>query len=188
MAGPVDEECRVVYLLAQIRKVLHDDDSADRPFALWMYCHWALHVDLERRKTTIEFLQAVDNYVCNNVEQLDSHGSSLFTDENGWLDDYIYLDAFREQLGDFLESNGLPTQLTDEDTAWLSFLAAYAGVIEDGTLSAMGEHGLVTVEKITFRKESPRFSENPLSFVIRWDIQLKDERMLTIRTEARQGL
>jgi hypothetical protein len=46
LADPVDSECKVVYLLCEVRKLLERVPAHQRPFALNMYCHWALHVDL----------------------------------------------------------------------------------------------------------------------------------------------
>jgi hypothetical protein len=54
LSEPVDTECKVVYLLAEVRKLLERDDPNHNMGSLWMYCHWALHVDLESPKTTDE--------------------------------------------------------------------------------------------------------------------------------------
>src|SRR5207253_9831572 len=48
LVGGVRTECRVGYLLAKIRKILEDEKPNPRPLALWMFCHWALHVNLSR--------------------------------------------------------------------------------------------------------------------------------------------
>ena len=51
LAGGVRTECRVVYLLAAIRKTLEDEKPNPRALALWMFCHWALHVNLSHSPT-----------------------------------------------------------------------------------------------------------------------------------------
>ncbi len=56
----VDSECKVVYVLAETRKLLETYPPNPFPFALKLYCHWALHVDLESRGTTLPFLQKVE--------------------------------------------------------------------------------------------------------------------------------
>ena len=175
LSAPVDDECRVVYLLVQIRKVLEDNTPINdrlpyRCIATGRFM-WTWTVG----RPTKEFLQAVDSYVRNNVTGFDSDESFQFLSENRLLDDFILLDTFRKQLGDFLGSCDLPTQLTDDDTAWLAFVEAYAGVIEDGTLSATRQ-ALVAVDKVTFRKDTDRFCENHRLTIMSWDIELKNGR------------
>src|SRR5213594_2479644 len=46
LENPVDTECAVVYLLAEVRKVIDDEKPRPWPLALWLHCNWALHVDL----------------------------------------------------------------------------------------------------------------------------------------------
>ena len=65
-----DEPARVVYLLCEVRKLLERARPNPKPFALWMFCHWALHVDLRHSKTALEFLQHADNFGLNTVAKL----------------------------------------------------------------------------------------------------------------------
>lgn len=188
LSASVDTECAVVYLMAEVRKILEKTDSQPEPFALRMYCHWALHVDLDRWQTTRRFLLAVDSYVRNNVEGFEPDECFHFKNENDLLREFLYLDTFRKQLGNFLRSCDLPTRLCDEDASWFTFLAAYAGVIEDGTLSAKANDSLVAVERVVFYKGAARSFGNHVPFVVAWDIKLKDGRTLTVETEARSGL
>ena len=188
LSAPIDTECAVVYFLAQVRKILEKTDLEIEPFALRMYCHWALHVDLDRWNTTKQFLLAVDSYVRNTVAGFKSDESFHFKDQNDLLREFLYLDTFRQQLEHFLRSCGLPTRLCDDDAPWFTFLSAYAGVIEDGTLSATASDNLVAIEKVVFYKVAVRSSENHVPFVLAWDIKLKDGRTLTVETEARDGL
>ena len=58
----MDDECKVVYLLAEVRKLLDPVPPAQRPPALNLYCHWALHLDLHGKDTLTPFLQEVDAY------------------------------------------------------------------------------------------------------------------------------
>src|SRR5690349_16093577 len=59
----IDSECAVVYVLCEVRKLLELIPTNQRPFALNMYCHWALHVELHGRDTILPFLQRVDTYI-----------------------------------------------------------------------------------------------------------------------------
>ena len=81
LAEPVETECAVVYLLAEVRKILEREKPDPKPFALWMHCHWALHVNLTRTPTTIAFLHRVDDFVTATVKCPDF----IFEDTDGLL-------------------------------------------------------------------------------------------------------
>jgi len=188
LSQSVETECSVVYLLAEVRKILEKDRQSPEPFALRMYCHWALHVDLTRPNTTKHFLEKVDSFVLNNVSGLESDGRCSFLDEHHLFQEFSYLDSFREQLRSFLDRYALPTDLCDDDPAWTSFISAYAGVIEDGTLSCGTSNRLQAIQEVTFCKGRPLTSDNHLPFVIQWDIKLKDGRLLRAELEATKDL
>ena len=151
-----------------------------------MYCHWALHVDLDSPKTTTDFLQRVDTWVTNRVAHLTPSGPWKFTDEVQLFRDFLYLQTLRRELASFLNAYSLPTALCDDDRQWFAFLTAYAGVIEDGTLSMKANKslGLEAVQRVTFRKGETLPPDNHVNFVIQWDIELKDGRVLKTEFEA----
>jgi hypothetical protein len=182
----IGSECGVVYLLAEIRKILEVDDPTHTRGALWMYCHWALHVDLDSPKTTTDFLERVDLWVCNNVAYLEPRQPWKFLDEVYLFREFVYLQTFREQLGDFLKHYDFPTDLTNDNDRWFTFLASYAGVIENGTLSMKSDKNkkIEAVEEVTFKKGKPLTSEYHVNFTIHWDIALKDGRLLEVEMDA----
>jgi hypothetical protein len=64
----INSECAVVYLLSEVRKLIERDGPPDGiSFALKMYCHWALHLNLDSPKSTQGFLDSVDKFVLKNV-------------------------------------------------------------------------------------------------------------------------
>jgi hypothetical protein len=65
LSAPVDTECKVVYLLCEIRKLL-DKKTTDpkllalrQLFTLRLFCNWALHINLSQ-PTTMALLEKVD--------------------------------------------------------------------------------------------------------------------------------
>ena len=104
LADGIDSECEVVYLLCEIRKLFDKTPAPARPFALNMYCHWALHVDLSGTDTIMPFLQQIDAYVDGVLVGPEDFGAS-----NRMVRDFIFLDTFKSQLRDFLAGYGLPT-------------------------------------------------------------------------------
>ena len=188
ISDPVDTECKVVYLLAEVRKLLERDDPEHKMGSLWMYCHWALHVDLDSPKTTEGFLERVDRWVTNTVAYLSPSGPWTFGEEYNLFKDFVFLDTFRHQLQTFLEVYGLPPTVCSENHQWNRFIQEYSGVIEDGSLSAVGKKAtLKAVEKVTFEKGAQLPAEHHVPFVIRWSIDLKDGRMLRTSVETVPG-
>jgi hypothetical protein len=198
LSKPVDTECSVVYLMAEVRKLLErDDPKNERWGALRMYCHWALHVELYGAGTTLEFLKFVDQWVMNKVHGVWlMRGPWKFQQELILFRDFLYLDTLRTQLKRFLEGflsqdgQKIPTTMCDEDSWWFAFLGAYAGVIEDGSLSvktpdAIKELG--AVKEITFTKGDSLSGRNHVNFVIKWVIELKDGRIIDLSVDAEPG-
>lgn len=179
LGGGVRTECRVVYLLAEIRKILEYEKPDPRPMALWMFCHWALHVNLTRSGTTSHFLEQIEAYtISQNIYGLPApDGKFSFVDQHNLSKDLLYLSNFRDQLRAFLRSKKLSTRLCDRDKSWFAFLTAYAGVIEDGTLSIQGSNNLRVVDKVTFTKGRALSGDNLVPFAIQWDVHLKDGRI-----------
>jgi hypothetical protein len=189
LSEPVDSECKVVYLLAEVRKLLERDDRERKMASLWMYCHWALHVDLESPKTTEGFLERVDRWVTNTVAYLTPIGPWTFGEEYNLFEDFVYLKTFRRQLRVFLAGYELPTTLCRDNALWNRFIREYGGVIEDGSLAAVGKKStLAAVEKVTFEKGVELTTDHHVPFVIKWTIQLKDGRTLKTSVETVPGV
>lgn len=117
---PIDSECKVVYLLAQVRKLLERDDPDHKMADLWMLCHWAIHMDLERPGTTRVFLDRVDRWVMEKIPYLTPRGPAApeedfdLRKEFDLYKDFLDLRTFKDQLRKFLEARELPTTLCDD--------------------------------------------------------------------------
>jgi hypothetical protein len=178
----IDTECEVVYLLAQIRKILDRDDpqrQSTNYTALWMCCHWAVHPDLASLQTTGDFLDKVDRWITNTVAYLQPRGTWSVLEEFNLFRDFVFLATIRSQLKAFLRSYNLPTEICDADDSWHDFLNAYGGVIEDGTLSLRTKSNpLGAVKQVTFKKGGKLSDKHHVPFVIQWRIDLLDSRTL----------
>jgi hypothetical protein len=187
LAKPVDSECAVVYLLAEVRKILEREKPEPKPFALWMYCHWALHINLSVTPTTIALLQHIDDFVTATVSGFTANGPYTMLDSHNLFREFVYLDTFRAQLHGFLGVRGLDADLCSDDAKWFEFLEVYARVIQDGELSSETEKNdrLNAIETVTFKVGRKPFSqESHLPFANQWDILLKDGRMCRVTLEA----
>jgi hypothetical protein len=176
----VDSECKVVYVLAETRKLLEPSPLDSFPFALKLYCHWALHVDLENRGTTLPFLEKVEAYVEGVLA-----GNTDIVAEHRMSREFVFLDTFRKQFAHFLKAYALPTVLCDEDSRWHEFLKHYAGVIEDGSLSCNARtQPLKLVREVVFTRGRVAEPGSYLPFGLAWTIILIDGRKLTVEVRA----
>jgi hypothetical protein len=177
LSDGVDSECKVVYLLCECRKLM-DKNPPDPPrFALRLYCHWALHVDLTKPGTTLPLLEAIEKFADSILA-----GSTDIVKENHVFREFLYLDTFRQELSEFLRAYDLPTVTTDEDESWGEFLKHYAGVIQDGSLCCRASvPPLKLVDNVVF---NGRGSSNLGNVEFSWDINLLDGRTMTVEVQA----
>jgi hypothetical protein len=182
---PVDSECKVVYILAESRKLL--DGSVPNPnlFALKLYCNWALHVNLTHVAVTLPFLQGAEKYSRSILA-----GSTDIRGEHSALKDLVGLETFRQHFRSFLTTYDIPPNVCNDDGLWHQFLTHYAGVIEDGSLKCSirkdQPNPLTLVEKVIVNKgrNQPGF-KMPFSLV--WTIlflQPHDRKGLEVETKA----
>ena len=169
LSAPVETECEAVYLLCEARKLF----DRETPPALYMCANWALHVDLDssRNRGARRLLQEVDGFVAEYLEL----GCIPFP-EPTIFKELLFIGSFRQELRAFLASLELPTDLCDEDAWWFTFVEAYAGVIEDGSLVCQGE-GFRYITKLVFTK-GRTLSDADLPFTIDWEVALVDSRTL----------
>jgi hypothetical protein len=172
------KEAEVVYVLAECRKLLEETKAGDPHFALKLYCHWALHVDLAGRDTTLPFLKRVDVLAAAIL------GDNNFIEQHRMFREFGFLNSFRHLLRDFLASYDLSTLICDEDPFWRSFLTAYASVVEDGSLTCHSQPGdLELITGVTFTK-GRAVEDRRLPFEMAWDIHLLQGKTITANVSA----
>jgi hypothetical protein len=184
LSDPVDSECKVVYILAESRKLLEPSRDPNL-FALKLYCHWAVHVDLRDSRVTLPFLQGAEKYSLSVLQ-----GNSDIPGEHNVLKDLVGLETFRQHFRSFLNIYAIPPNVCDDDGLWHQFLTHYAGVIEDGSLTCSVRKSepnpLTLVEKVTVKKgrDQPGF-KMPFSLV--WTILFQkqhDRKGLEVEAKA----
>lgn len=171
LAAGIDDECKAVYFLCECRKLLDAAPPDAFPFALEMYCNWALHVDLDRKGTTLAFLKRVDDFVAKILA-----GGSGDVEKHEMLRDFGALSTFREQLRVFLNSYSLATKICDDTPAWHQFLTNYGRVIEEGSLSCSAAASeLQWVDRVVFSKAPEQdLKDEADAFSYSWKIFLRD--------------
>lgn len=178
--GRIDSECKVSYILSESRKLLEKYPPDEPPFALSLYCNWALHIDLDRPKTTLPFLTRVDEFVASVLARKDAD----IVLEHRIFREFVFLDTFRAQLKAFLAAYGLPTAICDEDSRWHEFITHYAGIIEDGSLSCDGKNlPLKRIREVIFTKGRARH-DSYVPFDLSWQIELLDGSSILVEVRA----
>jgi hypothetical protein len=180
----IAREKDVMYILAESRKLLEKLENAG--FALKLYCHWALHVDLTRPGTTLDFLKRVDNFIEGELDRRKLNAAENYLT----FREFIYLETFRKDLGELFARFALPTALCDEDRRWHEFLKLYAGIIEDGSLycgddaAEAKKKGLNLIKGVTFSKGRATPPDSYFAFYFTWEVHLQDGRSISVEVSA----
>jgi hypothetical protein len=168
----VNKECQVVYILCQVRKLLDgycDDKSL---LSLKFYCDWAVHTNLTYDNRTKPFLQIIDNYI-----HKDQSGTAISLEEQLEFQALLHLDSFRWQLKSVLESYTLPTDVCRSRYRWLSFVKAYSGVIQDGSLVYKGRD-MKVIKSLTFISITQSVGDSQPA-TVEWKAELKNGNTFT---------
>jgi hypothetical protein len=181
----ITREKDVMYILGESRKLIEKIGDANH-FALRLYCHWALHADLTRPSTTLDFLRRVDNFIEGELD----HRKLNVAENHRVFREFIYLDTFRKELREFFARFALPTGLCDEDQRWYDFLKLYAGIIQDGSLYC-GENleeakrkGLKLIMGVTFSKGRAAPPDSYFPFYFMWEVRMQDGRTIEVDVNA----
>jgi hypothetical protein len=178
------DECRVVYILAETRKLLDKYPPQTPLFALRLYCHWALHIDLTHPKTTENFLHRVDDFMESALA-----GTTDIVLEHRMFREFVFWDTFRAELRSFMNSYDLPLNICDDEYRWHEFLEHYAAVVEDGSLSCRSTATKFKfIEGVQFSKGNARHDDSYIPFDLRWTVSLKDGRKVDVEVYAAPAL
>jgi hypothetical protein len=127
-----DSERQVVYILAELRKLLELESIArteagapagNTYFALKFYCDWAVHVGLDQfgAQRIVKRFNQYQKY----MEGLMSHSNGGVAVDPGFLqelDKSLQLSRFREQLGAYLDFHDLDSAVATDEERWIDFL------------------------------------------------------------------
>jgi hypothetical protein len=168
----ITTEPQVVYVLAEIRKVLEQANDETDYFALEFYCSFALHTKMSKAgaKRILERFDKAHPFLVKREE--------IPRDLGREIDETIHFRRFESQLKQFLKANELPTRLFTEDNEWLKFIQLYGGVIDEGELLVEGngvqlDHIDRVVVRLLIASEP---LGNGVPFQLRWICHGKDGR------------
>jgi hypothetical protein len=166
----IETEVQLVYLLAQIRKLIERDDLFSDYPRLNFHCDWALHSKLDRAHAK-GILQLFDA-----AQPLLKAGMDLPRPLQSEIDEISKMLGFERELANFLEARGLPPIAHDVD-GWSHFLHLYTQVIQDIPLlvKPISPDAAQNISKVVVHFEAAREtlkSDNREDFLYRivWEI------------------
>src|SRR3989304_3063344 len=147
----INTEPQVVYLLAQIRKLIERDNLRAQFEKLNFHCDWVLHSKLDRSSVAKDILKKLDAAypLLNSGVRLSDLPEPL-TSEIKQILKFRFLE---EELLKFLEAYRLPPLAEYSSDGWVRFLYLYGKVIEDIPLILSSEtehisHVIVKCEEV----------------------------------------
>ena len=120
---PFTEECHVIYLLVEARKVLDHDNNRKYP-VLRFYCNWSVHTD----KDSTQEMEAIMKDIYQDVEKKISN-PALVSGETKVIG-FMYMEDLQVEMTKFLREYQLPTSLTGESN-WLEFVKLFVKILAD---------------------------------------------------------
>src|ERR1022692_4292685 len=111
---PPNEECLVIYLLVEIRKILEHENNGKYPLCRF-YADWCVHTAKDKVTQQIKLIiQGIQK------EFFDSIVKGLPINKEPKLHDFLSMDELRKELRGFLQDHGLPDSII-ERANWVGF-------------------------------------------------------------------
>jgi hypothetical protein len=121
---PFTEECQVVYLLVEVRKILDHENSSTFPI-LRFYADWSVHRQKDRITPQI---RTIMERIRDEIKE--RQDNRTFVDPTPELIPFVSMDQLKSEMDEFLQKHSLPETLILRDN-WLAFRNLLAGVLTD---------------------------------------------------------
>lgn len=124
--NPMAEECQIVYLMVEIRKVIdHEKSGAIFPL-LKFYGDWIVHTEKDHITPEIKQImttmyQTAETDIKNPA--LRKAGSPIMQ--------FAYMKGLGQEMKSFLENHGIDSYLATEENKWLEFVKLLVKILED---------------------------------------------------------
>ncbi|MDR2284823.1 MAG: hypothetical protein LBE37_16535 [Sphingobacterium sp.] len=174
----VESEAECVYLLAQIRKYLEQQDIPGY-WDLRMCANWALHSKLDNQSVKIlleelnEFLVDSENQQSFDLKRHPSLKSKL-----------SFVAGLQSDLKEFLTGVGIDTRICDDDNTYSNLLCFFTQVIEDTPLVCRAKNTLSHVTEISFGRRRSLLYQDLLPLDMMWHIRKYEKTILRLRHES----
>ncbi len=141
---PVTEECHIVYLLVEIRKLMERTECNESKFQiLRFYCDWALHTKKNQRLNVIaSIVQGIEDSILQGHRFPDGQ----FLPFGNSHIQFIYKEELQRSMKDFFLEQGLPTSMFNKEK-WEKFVFLFIQVLIDQPIVLNGDK----IESLCFR-------------------------------------
>lgn len=157
LSQPITSERQVVYILVEMRKLMELNGDDDSFWSLKFHCDWTAHSEL-RGPAAQEIVRLFDKYqgMFDQMDALSPGEAQPFDDSfMPQLGLIMTLSNFRNELSQYLGSQGMDASVPFDDGWWPGFLRHYASVIEDCPLKCVSQ-GLKHTDEVTLRAQELR--------------------------------
>ena len=133
---PIIEECHVVYLIVEIRKLLDRmEGSTGRFQILRFYCDWALHTEKNRR---IDVIASIVQGIEDTILRGHKFSNGLFLPSGDSHIKFIYKEELQKNMNDFFLEHRLPVSIFAKEK-WERFVFTLIQVLIDQPIILNGE-------------------------------------------------
>jgi len=147
----ITTERQVVYILAEIRKLIELRQQSDQFFALNFHCCWALHTRMDRigSERIVQIFDEAHEFAISIPHPKHENIPAELKDR---LSQIMMGGKFVTELRDFLERDDLPLTLFKESATWIQFMSLYSDVVEECPLLLRGNSTPRHVKAVTVFK------------------------------------
>jgi len=121
--NPPTEECHIVYMLVEIRKVLDRDNNHKYPI-LRFYCNWSVHTD----KDSTREMKVIMNDIYQDVKKQITNPALVGRKTK--VTSFMYMEDLQTEMGKFLQQYLLPETLLKE-SHWIEFVKLLVKILAD---------------------------------------------------------
>lgn len=125
------EECQVVYLMVEIRKIVDYEKSNKTYPLLKFYSDWTVHT--EKDHITPEIKQMME--VMYKTAESEIKNPSL-RKAGSPIMQFAYMESLGQEMKRFLESHGINSSLATKEDKWLEFIKLMVKVLENQPIIA----------------------------------------------------
>ncbi|MBU0998740.1 hypothetical protein KKG24_00305 [Patescibacteria group bacterium] len=119
------EECHVIYLLVEIRKVLDRENNHKYPI-LRFYCNWSVHTD----KDSTQEMEAIMKDIYQDIEKQIANPALVGIGGKTKVIGFMYMEDLQAEMTKFLKEYKLPISLTGKNN-WLEFVKLLVKILAD---------------------------------------------------------
>ncbi len=119
------EECHILYLLVEIRKVLDRENNHKYPI-LRFYCNWSVHTDKHPDKE----METLMDDIYKDIKKEIINPALVGMRGKIKVISFMYMEDLQEEMLKFLQEYQLPTSLTERSN-WLEFVKLFVKILAD---------------------------------------------------------